>query len=338
MARKNRRGRPITGILVLDKPQGCSSNQALQKVKHLYFANKAGHTGSLDPLATGVLPICFGEATKFSRYLLDSDKSYHTTIVLGFESSTEDADGVLKFVADTSSISKEDVEKVAESLLGDQMQVPPMYSALKHKGQRLYNLARQGVEVERAARKINIQALKLVAFRAGLPITAESFNSESQSEGLHSAIDRRAVICEIELELTVTKGTYIRSLAAEIGRLLGVGAYVLTLRRTQASVFDLQGAVSIELLESLKQSEKLAEMDQLLRPITEALQHIPDVILDDNTSFYLQRGNPVQVPQAPLSGVVKLLLDNGEFVGIGEIDDQGLVAPKRLVVSQHKEI
>jgi tRNA pseudouridine55 synthase len=310
MANRKRRGRAVNGILIFDKPEKLSSNAALQQVKRLYFASKAGHTGSLDPLATGVLPICFGEATKFSQYLLNADKSYTATVVLGAKSSTEDADGEIQFIADASGIAQREIEAVIAELRGEQMQVPPMYSALKHQGQRLYKLARQGQEVERQARPVTVHKLELLALR-------------------HSEADPRYLL--IDLALDVSKGTYVRSIAAEIGEQLGVGGYLCSLRRTAVSGFSIDQAVSLDQLQALKEQEQLAQMDELLLPVTTALSQLPIVTLDDSSSYYLMRGNPVQVPQAPSSGVVQVLRESGEFVGIAEIDGDGRVAPKRLI-------
>ncbi len=318
MARGKRRGRPVNGILVLDKPATISSNFALQQIKRLFNAAKAGHTGSLDPLATGVLPLCFGEATKFSQYLLDADKVYTSTFVLGAQSSTEDADGVITPVADASAISQNKVLETLRSFEGEQKQIPPMYSALKHQGRRLYELAREGQEVERKARTIFIHSLELIAFR--------SYGSDRPE-------------LEIDIKVRVSKGTYIRSIAADLGRKLGVGGYVSKLRRVQAGPFVEADMVPVALLQELKQDEHYAEMDALLMPMDCALSHIPSVRLDQSSGFYLRRGQAVMVPDVPSRGIVKLMLmpesedlESDEFVGIGEITEEGLVAPRRLVV------
>lgn len=314
---RKRRGRPVTGILLLDKPTDLSSNKALQQAKYLYFANKAGHTGSLDPLATGLLPLCFGEATKFSQFLLDADKAYQTTIVLGASSTTEDADGELEFIASAENITQSEVLAATKDMLGEQLQVPPMYSALKQNGRRLYDLAREGIEVEREAR----------------PVTVKRFEVISLSPFVSEKLPGKPLVA-VEIEAEVSKGTYIRSLAAELGSRLGTGGYVEQLRRTAVGGFSVSGAVTLEQLEELKEAEQFSEMDALLTPTAEALLHLPEVSLDENSSFYLRRGNPVQVPKAPTEGIVCLLQDNGEFLGVGEINDQGLVAPKRLVVNE----
>jgi len=298
--------------LVLDKPSGLSSNHALQQVKRIYYAAKAGHTGSLDPLATGVLPLCFGEATKFSQYLLDADKGYSSTFVLGAESSTGDADGEIFPVADASGLTRECIVEALQSFQGEQQQIPPMYSALKHQGKRLYELARQGEEVVRAPRTVHIEkiALRDLRFFAG----------------------ERAVV-ELDVDLQVSKGTYIRSIAADLGRQLAVGGYVAALRRTAAGPFSIARAVKVAQLEEMKCGDRFAEMDALLLPVDSALSHIPCIDLDASSGFYLRRGQAVQVSGSPCDGVVRLRLDSGEFVGIGEITDDGLVAPRRLVVA-----
>ncbi|MDB2410088.1 tRNA pseudouridine(55) synthase TruB [Pseudomonadales bacterium] len=308
---RTRRGRLVNGILVLDKPLGVSSNGALQECKRLFFAAKAGHTGSLDPLATGVLPLCFGEATKFSQFLLDADKTYTSTFVLGAKSTTDDADGEITPVADASSLTEQQVLEMLLSFKGEQQQIPPMYSALKHKGERLYKLARKGEEVERPSRDIRIDHIEMTAFR--------SFGTQRPE-------------IEIDVLLSVSKGTYIRAVASDLGDKLGVGAYVAALRRVQSGPFVEPEAISIETLRELKQDDQFEEMDKLLKPLDYALSHIPMVTLDESSGFYVRRGQPVQVSGAPLNGIVKLILESGEFIGIGEINDDGLVAPKRLVV------
>ena len=308
MARR-RRGRPVNGILVLDKPEGMSSNQALQTAKRLFFAAKAGHTGSLDPLATGVLPLCFGEATKFSQYLLDADKAYTSTFRLGEATATGDAEGEVIREADASGLTESAVEAALAAFRGEIEQVPSMYSALKHDGKPLYQLARQGKEVERKARRVVIKQLELRDFRSGE----------------HP---------EVDVYLECSKGTYVRSLAEDLGEALGVGAHVSALRRTQAGPFRLEDSVNLATLESLKAHEQLAEMDALLRPADSALDGLPLVELTESSGFYMRQGQPVQVPNAPCDGMVRIALETGEFLGVGEILDDGRVAPRRLVVSR----
>ena len=323
---RKRRGRHISGLLLLDKPQGITSNAALQEAKRLYYAQKAGHTGSLDPMAIGVLPLCFGEATKFSQYLLNAEKSYRAVIVLGATSDTADADGEVIWQAQTNQLSDAQIIEALNGLLGTQMQVPPMYSALKVNGERLYDLARDGIEVDREAREITVHDLRLEQ------IVRSDFESPVLSQPIECAeAPANAEAIEIEITLTVSKGTYIRSLAEDLGERLGVGAYLGALTRTRVGKFRLENATSLPALRELKAAEELEEMDDLLIDTSACLSHMPQVVLDDHSGYYLRHGNPVQVPGAPLDGEVCLLLESGQFVGVGVIDDNGRVAPKRLV-------
>ena len=307
MARQ-RRGRPIDGILVLDKPGGMSSNRALQVAKRLYGAAKAGHTGSLDPLATGVLPLCFGEATKFSQFLLDADKAYQSTFVLGTATDSGDAEGEVLHSQDSGHISQQQVAAALEAFRGEIEQAPSMFSAIKHQGQPLYKLARRGVEVERKARRVVIKQLDLLAFRAGA----------------------RA---EVDIYLECSKGTYVRSIAEDLGRALGCGAHVASLRRTRAGPFSLADSVSLGTLEALKANGQEAQMDALLLPADAAVRALPLVSLSESGGFYIRQGQPVQVPNAPRDGMVRVALESGEFLGVGEILDDGRIAPRRLIVT-----
>ncbi len=307
MARR-RRGRAIDGILVLDKPAGMSSNQALQVAKRLYCAAKAGHTGSLDPLATGVLPLCFGEATKFSQFLLDADKAYESTFVLGAVTDTGDAEGQVLETHDAGGVTEADAVAALAAFRGEIEQTPSMYSAIKHQGQPLYKLARQGVEVERKARRVVIKRLDLVDFRGG----------------------PRA---ELDIYLECSKGTYVRSIAEDLGRALGCGAHVAKLRRTMAGPFRLADSVSLGTLEALKANGQEAQMDALLLPADAAVEALPLVRLSESGGFYIRQGQPVQVPNAPCDGMVRVALESGEFLGVGEILDDGRVAPRRLIVT-----
>ena len=307
MARR-RRGRPVNGILVLDKPLGLSSNHALQMAKRLYFAAKAGHTGSLDPLATGVLPLCFGEATKFSQYLLDADKAYQSTFVLGKSTDTGDAEGKVLEQRDASAIGEAEVTAALENFRGEIEQVPPMYSAIKQDGKPLYKLARQGKEVERKSRRVVIKRLELRDFRAG------------------SAP-------EVDIYLECSKGTYVRTIAEDLGEALGCGAFVSALRRTRAGPFEIEQSVTLNTLEALKSNDELRQMDDLLLPADTALQGMPLVELSESSGFYMRQGQPVMVPNAPCDGMVRVALETGEFLGVGEILDDGRVAPRRLIVT-----
>jgi tRNA pseudouridine55 synthase len=307
MARRGR-GRAVNGILLLDKPLGISSNRALQQAKRLYFAAKAGHTGSLDPLASGVLPLCFGEATKFSQFLLDADKAYQSTFLLGKVTASGDAEGELLETRDASGITRSDVVAALEGFRGEIEQIPSMFSAIKHQGQPLYKLARQGKEVERKVRRVTIRVLELRDFRAG----------ENP---------------EVDVYLECSKGTYVRSLAEDLGEVLGCGGHVTALRRTRAGPFGIEDCVTMPVLEALKDNGDEAQMDTLLLPADAALGAIPLVELTESSGFYMQQGQPVLVPNAPCSGMVRIALETGEFLGVGEILDDGRVAPRRLVVT-----
>ena len=298
----------MDGILVLDKPIGLSSNQALQRVKRLYFAAKAGHTGSLDPLATGVLPLCFGEATKFSQYLLDADKAYESTFVLGTVTDTGDAEGRVLENRDASSFTQVDVVTALKGFEGEIEQIPSMFSAIKKDGQPLYKLARQGLEVERKPRPVIIKQLQLRAFRGG----------EKP---------------EVDIYLECSKGTYVRSLAEDLGRVLGCGAFVSALRRTRAGPFSIEDSLALSTLEALQGSSEFHELDKFLLPADVALDALPLVRLSESGGFYMRQGQPVMVPNAPRGGIVRVALETGEFLGVGEILDDGRVAPRRLIVT-----
>ncbi|HEY9149770.1 MAG: tRNA pseudouridine(55) synthase TruB [Gammaproteobacteria bacterium] len=302
MARRRTHGRPVNGILLLDKPMGATSNAALQQVKRLFQAQKAGHTGSLDPLATGVLPICLGEATKASAFLLDADKHYRVVCKLGETTSTQDAEGEVLETRPVGDYDLAELEAVLDRFRGPQEQVPPMFSAVKHEGQRLYKLARQGIEVERKARSIVIHELSLLSW--------ESPN--------------------LEIEVHCSKGTYVRTLAEDIGEVLGCGAHVTALRRTGVGPYGGDDLVTLEQLEALA-GEGYARLDALLLPMESALAQWPGVRLTGDAAFYLRQGQPVLVPKAPTSGWVRLYEGESTFLGMGEILDDGRVAPRRLM-------
>lgn len=307
MARR-RKGRLISGILVLDKPDGHSSNWALQAVKRLFFAAKAGHTGSLDPLATGVLPICLGEATKFSQYLLDSDKTYRSTFTLGVTTTTSDAEGDVVLAQSARHITRQQVEDALRLFEGNIKQIPSMFSALKHQGQPLYKLARQGIEVERKVRDVTVFDIHLEAFRAGE----------------HP---------EVDVYIACSKGTYVRSIAEDLGQDLGCGGHVSALRRVQAGPFLESQAKTLLELDALRQEDSFELLDELLLPITTALQHLPVVVLGQSAEDYLLHGHEVMVPKIPRDGEVQLLNEKGEFLGVGEITDAGMVKPRRLIAT-----
>ncbi len=303
MSKRGRnKGRNIHGVLLLDKPSGITSNDALQKVKRLFDARKAGHTGSLDKTATGLLPICFGEATKFSSHLLDADKQYRAICILGSETSTGDAAGEIINQFPVPDISEEQMEQVLAQFRGDIEQIPPMYSALKVNGQRLYKLAYQGLEVERAARPVSIKKLKLINRQA------ESF----------------------EIEVLCSKGTYIRTLAEDIGKKLGCGAHVGELRRTGSGPYTSAEMLDMQALEQLRQ-EGLEELDAKLLAVDTALLNLPAVILLESVAFYLCQGQAVTVPNAPTEGLLRLYDSEQRFLGLGEVLDDGRITPRRLI-------
>ncbi|MFT0211633.1 tRNA pseudouridine(55) synthase TruB [Pseudomonas sp. F1_0610] len=300
-----RKRRAVSGVIILDKPLGFSSNAALQKVRWLLNAEKGGHTGSLDPLATGVLPLCFGEATKFSRYLLDADKCYETVMQLGVTTTTADAEGEV-LERKPVSVTQADIESVLPAFRGAIKQVPPMYSALKKDGQPLYKLARNGETVEREARDVTISKLELLAVNGD----------------------------KVKLSVACSKGTYIRSLVEDIGAQLGCGAHVAELRRTQAGPFDISQAISLEKLIALQEQQDSEALDQFLLPSDCGLTHWPIVELTEHSSYYWLHGQPVRGNQAPRFGMVRVYNHQAQFIGIGEMNDDGLVAPKRLIQSK----
>lgn len=297
MSKPRRIKRPISGVLLLDKPRGLSSNQALQKVRWLYQAEKAGHTGTLDPFATGLLPLCLGEATKFSQRLLDADKGYVARVQLGVTTTTGDLDGEVVQRCPVT-VTQEDIEAVLPRFLGAIRQVPPMYSALKHEGRALYEYARAGIELEREARDVTIHTLD-----AG-PLQGECFDM--------------SVVC--------SKGTYIRVLAEDIGAALGCGAHLRELRRTRTAGFDLSGTVTLDTLEAMS----AAERDALLLPVDTLLRELPVCQLDAVAAGRFRDGQPVPPPAPGLHGLLRVRNADGVFIGLAELVD-GRLAPRRVV-------
>ncbi len=308
--RRRQRGRDLTGIIVLDKAKGASSNACLQEVKRLFEAEKAGHTGALDPLATGVLPLCFGEATKISQFLLDSDKRYRTRVKLGVRTDTADSEGAVISERSVAGVTRERVLEELQQFRGDIEQTPPMYSALKHQGTPLYKLARAGQEIERQARPVTIYVLELLSYT-------------EDGDGT-----------TLELEILCSKGTYVRSIADDLGEALGCGAHVTELRRLQAGAFVESQCVSIERLREAKEAGGLAAIDQFLVPADEAVAELPRVVLPSVTADYVKQGQAVLVRHLPDSGLVRLY-DEDEFIGIGIMLDDGRVAPRRLFATGH---
>ena len=294
--------RNVNGIVLLDKPIGVTSNGALQTVKRLFQARKAGHTGSLDPLASGLLPLCFGSSTKISAFLLEADKRYQVTVKLGVKTTTGDAEGEVVATRDPAGLDEAAVRAMLPRFTGAIQQIPPMHSAIKHQGQPLYKLAHQGIEIERQARPVTIHELRLVMLRGDL----------------------------LELEVACSKGTYIRTLAEDIGEALGVGAHVALLRRTAAGPFRSQQMITLERLRALAEGG-MEVLDDALLPMETALMEWPDICLSDEMAYYVRRGQPVFVPRAPTSGWVRLSTSDRRFLGMGQVMDDGRVAPKRLV-------
>lgn len=296
-----KKGRAIDGVLLLDKPIGLTSNQALQRVKRLFDARKAGHTGSLDPLASGLLPICLGQATKISRFLLNAGKRYQVVARLGQRTDTGDADGQVIEERPVPALDRGLVKRVLARFEGSQTQIPPMYSAIKHQGQRLYKLARQGIEIERQPREIEIHGLELLSLEADA----------------------------LELEVACSKGTYVRTLVEDIARALGTVAHVIVLRRLGVGPYAEGRMYKLEELEALAE-QGMERLDELLLPVDSALDHWPSVELGADSAYYLMQGQAVMAPGAPSSGKVRLYDEGHGFLGIGEVKLDGRVAPTRL--------
>lgn len=311
MGRRRKTGRSVHGVFLLNKPIGLTSNQALQRVRRLFDANKAGHTGALDPLATGVLPLCLGEATKFSQFLLDSNKYYRSTFTFGISTATGDSEGDIIAQQDASNITKQQIENAMQAFIGDIEQIPSMYSALKHNGQPLYKLARKGIDIERPARNITVFEYQLLNYR---PSTNP----------------------EVDVQVHCSKGTYIRSLAADLGAALGCGAHVSKLHRHKAGPFEECHAITLDELERLRSEGPADQLDRLLMPMDTPISHLPYVEFDKVTAGYLQLGQSVTSNKAFRQGqegdIVRVFREGGDFLGIGTITEEGKVAPKRLIV------
>ncbi|MCE8017488.1 tRNA pseudouridine(55) synthase TruB [Halomonas sp. MCCC 1A17488] len=300
MARR-RRGLPIDGVLLLDKPKGASSNHALQRVRRLLQAQKAGHTGTLDPMATGLLPVCLGEATKFSAHLLEADKVYRTRVQLGAVTATGDAEGEVVERCEVPALTAADVERVLERFRGEIEQTPPMYSALKHRGRKLYELAREGKSVERAVRRVTVYDARLLAFEG------DAF----------------------ELEVRVSKGTYVRTLAEDIGRALGSGAHITALRRLATGPFDSEGMLPLEALEALSGQD---EREAALLPVDVLVAHLPKLVVDERARQRLVHGQAASVDAVgEKTGKLARLYCDETFLGLGVVTGPQEVAPKRLL-------
>ena len=300
---KRKSGLNVHGILLLDKRLGVSSNKALQEVRRLFNANKAGHTGSLDPLATGLLPLCFGEATKVSALMLDDNKRYQVVVQLGVMTDTGDAEGEVIKTAEVPDISNNELMHCLQQFTGEIDQVPPMYSALKHNGKKLYELAREGISIERKARRINIFDLVL----------------------LESSLTGQDRTNQLILEVFCSKGTYIRSLAEDIGDALGSCGTVLALRRLEAGIFNIAQAKTIEQLTAMTAQE----LQNSLIAIDKPLLAYPAVQLSEQQTVAIKYGQSVQLEVGLIEGTVRLYNDD-VFLGLGEMLLDGKIAPKRL--------
>ena len=290
---------PVNGVLLLDKPVGLTSNQALQTVKRLLNACKAGHSGSLDPIATGLLPLFFGEATKLTQFLLNADKHYWTVFRLGVGTTTYDSEGEVTATRPIH-VTRRDIERALSRFHGEIEQVPPMYSAIKHQGEALYKLARAGVEIEREPRPVTIHEIKLLSLEKDL----------------------------LTLEIVCSKGTYVRSLAHDLGEALGCGAHVTQLRRLNVGRIGIAQVISLDRLQAL---ESPVERARLLQPVDSVLHDVPDVHLTPLAAHYLKQGQSVSAQHGFKPGWVRLYEGDKQFLGMGEVQDDGRVAPRRLL-------
>ena len=304
MSKPRKRGRDIHGVFLLDKPQGMSSNDIMQKVKRIFQANKAGHTGALDPLATGMLPICLGEATKFSQFLLDADKRYLVTAKLGERTDTSDAEGQIVETRDVN-VETSEILTALEQFRGDILQVPTMFSALKHNGKPLYEYARQGITVEREARPITIFELNFIEYNAPY----------------------------LTLEVHCSKGTYIRTLVDDLGEVLGCGAHVTMLRRTAVADYPTEKMLDWNALQALAEAQDLALLDALLLPMDTAVAKLPALTLNESQTQGIGFGQRVKFDNPNrLQGQVRLFSHENRFLGVAVIDENNVIRPQRLVV------
>lgn len=302
MPARRKRGRDVDGVLLLDKPVGWSSNAALQRVRGLLDARKAGHTGSLDPLASGLLPMCLGEATKISSWLLNADKRYRVTADLTCETDTGDREGRPTRYSEVPPPERSRVADVARAFIGEQQQVPPMYSALKHDGRPLYELAREGVEVAREPRAIRVDAIGI----------------------------RDCAGSQLILDVSVSKGTYVRTLVEDMARAWGGAAHVAALRRSGVGTYDDSAMYDLAHLESLAETGTAA-LDQVLVPVSRALADWPAVTLSAEAASAVGHGRAVAVPESPAAaGWARIMDASGGFLGLGEVDREGMLAPRRM--------
>jgi tRNA pseudouridine55 synthase len=294
--------RDVDGIVLLDKPEGISSNSALQRVRRAFCARKAGHTGSLDPLASGMLPVCLGQATKASGMLLDADKTYRFRLALGRSTSTGDREGETLGTAPLPALDAASVGAAAAAFVGESTQIPPMFSALKHDGRRLYRLARAGIEVERPARPVRIERLVCLSYGPDW----------------------------IDFEVTCSKGTYVRSLAEDVARALGTVGHVASLRRLGLGPFKDARTWTLEEIEGA--AEDPARLDVMLLPVDEALPGMPAVQLGGEAQAWILQGRPVAAT-GPGATRVRIYGVGGRFLGVGRMSAEGArLAPERIMV------
>ena len=303
MSKRNKKGRDINGFVLLDKDSGSSSNHVLQRVKKLFDANKAGHTGSLDPLASGLLPICFGQATKVAQFLLDDDKRYFVRAKLGQVSSTGDSEGKVVYCGPTQGIDESSISTILLQFFGDINQVPPMYSALKRNGTPLYKLARKGIEIERSPRPVTIHEINFLDLKDEV----------------------------VSLEVFCSKGTYIRTLVEDIGKSLGCGGHVVELRRTGFSNFDLSESKTYEQLSQLKE-QNLNSLDSVILGADEMLPNLESVYLNSEQTSDIRLGKKIEYLGFSSPKKLKLYDYNEQFIGIGESNLMSEILPKRLFV------
>lgn len=317
MGRRPKWGRPTEGVLLLNKTGGMTSNSALQQAKRLFFAKRAGHTGSLDPLATGVLPICFGEATKFSQYLLDADKTYESTFRLGVKTETSDCEGEIVAEHDASHITEAMIEAELPAFRGQIEQIPSIYSALKYQGKPLYQLARDGESLPEEARKKRV-------------ITVYRY----EIQGFRSAEECGGIYPEVDVLVECSKGTYIRTLAEDLGQCLGVGAHVIRLHRSRSGPFDVEDAKTLEQLQGERGDNEPSILDGNLLPVDAPVAVFGRVEITDIMAAYFVQGQSIMSTEAyryaKEGDMVRVCSEGGQFLGLGELQD-GNIAPKRIV-------
>ena len=303
MSRRNPKGREINGIVLLDKDTGLSSNAILQKVKRLFFAKKAGHTGALDPLASGILPICLGQATKVAGFLLADDKRYFVRGQFGQITDTADAEGEVIKTQPFEHLTDEEIRMAVNQFVGDIEQIPPMYSALKKDGQPLYKLARQGIEIDRPPRPVTIHHIDYLGYEQGV----------------------------VSLEVSCSKGTYIRTLIEDIGNKLGCGAHVIELRRTGFAHIDITQTIKFSDLEKLA-TDDYQMLDEKIFATQDMLPNFDNAYLNEQQTIDIKYGRSIVFDTPHPFEAIKLFDHHKQFLGIGEPNEDGGIKPKRLFI------